>query len=1412
MSSSNPPQHLLPSDEKFNGSNWVEWKSTIWAAAKQRGLLGYLTGDIARPSPGPAPAEAVAALSAYWGSSSPTLDQWMQRDAFTQGLIVLNVKNPVGHGVHTEGTAAESWASLTLIRDAVSDLGQLHAENHLRAIRYMDGGDLDAHFAALRVAWTEANAQGADIKDLGFRMIVLGSMPPTWNIVITTLRTVKTSSEVIVQLTLHGMLVASNSPISSTSAPTTQALATNDTRSGGRPRDVCTNPVCKRPGHTIERCFKPGGGMEGQFPPWWNKRGGTGGSATTTTTPAANAVIAPGVTSAAQYYAFSAQVSGIATSRLITYADSAASDHFFVERSDFVTYNPYIERQGSTAAPYKFPILGTGNVRKSTIYKGKRVELMFENALHTPTLVHNLVSIGRLDVSGKSVLFGNGVGTFLGSDGTPFMSGPRVGTMYELTLNAPGGDPTNALAARSQNKPTDLETWHRRLGHIGEDAIKSLNSQSLVEGLIITTKELTGKCEDCIFGKQTRRPFDEQVTPETEVLERVHLDLFGPTRVQSTGGKRYMLLAMDGGSSHGDGYFLAEKTADNCVKVLAHFHVTAERQTGKLLKIIRTDEGGEWVNDLVKAYCHKFGIVHETTAAYSSSANGVPERGNRTVLDRVRTLLHDAQLPGTYWAEAAATVMYLRDFIPSARHPGVTPFELWYGKKPDISHLRAFGCTAYARIPEDIVLGPGGNGKLADRSIKAVLIGYFGRGSYRLLDRTNGRIFRSRDVVFEEGRAHRTLEHSDAPSTGEIEDHVVLDDPPAPEAAPETIQDDERIQGIAPAHDAPSIPIAPTPVTEIPDAIPTTRRSNRKTKPTTALKDSLASEESIETARRLNVDWATDSRQPRMAAVIAAMTEFDDARALLTNPDDNWIPNSYTEAMTRPDLWKEPMDEEIAKLKSFGVWTLVDRPANTKLMKNRWTYANKYDEDGNLVGRRARLVAKGFTQIPGVDYFETYASVVRYESLRMNLAIAAAKGMDAWQIDYVSAYLNSPTQVPIHMEQPEGYVIAPTSPNSPEQVALVQKALYGTMDGANNWWKTLDEDMRGLGYYRSLADSSVRSRHVDGEVTITSTYTDDVTGISTTPEGGKIAREELGHTFKTKDLGDVKYILGIRVDRNREAGTISLSQRAYFERVLARYGMSDCKPAPTPLPFGVVLDKSQSPSTPEDHHYMKDKPYREVLGSVMYGEIATRFELAFATSKLSKYAINPGKAHWLALMHVLRYIKGTLDHKITYGGKGFTSLAPVGYVDSDFAADTDTRRSCGGYIFLQAGGPTAWGCQFQPTVALSTTEAEYMALSRAARQAIWMYSAMSEVGYPQTKPARLIGDNSGSISLTKNAKHNARAKHIDIRHHFIRERVEMGDIAVEYVPSSENLADILTKPLGRLDHHRLCVLLRLCDE
>ena len=363
---------------------------------------------------------------------------------------------------------------------------------------------------------------------------------------------------------------------------------------------------------------------------------------------------------------------------------------------------------------------------------------------------------------------------------------------------------------------------------------------------------------------------------------------------------------------------------------------------------------------------------------------------------------------------------------------------------------------------------------MAPRSIKCVLIGYFGRDAYRLFDKSTGKTYRSRDVIFEEGVGHRTL---DAPvsNEGEIDDHIILqptDKQPVPN------------NGLVPA----VLPINPTgihiqklatqPITQ------TIRRSTHTKQPTEALLKSEASEREVEEAAELGKEWATDDPAGVQSAYVQSMATT--AVMSLPDPENFSLPNSYAEAMVRPYIWSGPIEKELKVMRDREVWEEIDPPPDVRTIGTRWTFANNYDSDGNLTGRKVRLIAKGFTQIPGVDFFETYASVVCYESLWMNLAIAAANDMETWQVDYVAAYLNSKPQAEIYIELPEGAKVQ-------GKIGRLNRTLYGTMDGAYNWWETLDTEMSELGYYCSKADPSVRSRHANGNITITSTYTDDTT-------------------------------------------------------------------------------------------------------------------------------------------------------------------------------------------------------------------------------------------------------------------------------------------------------------------------------
>jgi len=356
------------------------------------------------------------------------------------------------------------------------------------------------------------------------------------------------------------------------------------------------------------------------------------------------------------------------------------------------------------------------------------------------------------------------------------------------------------------------------------------------------------------------------------------------------------------------------------------------------------------------------------------------------------------------------------------------------------------------------------------------------------------------------------------------------------------------------------------------------------------------------------------------------------------------------------------------------------------------------------------------------------------------------------------------------------------------------------MQGAYDWFYLLDNAFAALGYYQSKADSCVRSRLINGEYTLMSTHTDDVFGASTTENGATEAKAELDRCFEIKDLGTPSIILGMKISQDSVTRSISLTQKAYLERTLERFGMADCNPKSTPLPPGIDISDDLCPKTEEDRLFMIDKPYRSALRGLMWAQVATRPDLSYTVNTLARFQTNPGPGHWKALMHAYAYVRGTLDYAITYHRGSDETLKPVGYVDANYGRDSGTQRSTSGYVFRMAGGAVSWSSKLQATVALSTAEAEYVAITRAAQQALWMHSFLGEIGLDQTLPTTLYCDNASAIALALSTKGHQRAKHIDIRHHYIRERVSDGQITLQHVPSADNIADVFTKALTKALH------------
>ena len=302
----------------------------------------------------------------------------------------------------------------------------------------------------------------------------------------------------------------------------------------------------------------------------------------------------------------------------------------------------------------------------------------------------------------------------------------------------------------------------------------------------------------------------------------------------------------------------------------------------------------------------------------------------------------------------------------------------------------------------------------------------------------------------------------------------------------------------------------------------------------------------------------------------------------------------------------------------------------------------------------------------------------------MTAAIAAKHDLKLWRIDFVGAYLNSLTKEDIYMKQPEGFV----QPGFEDYVCKLVHTIYRTMQGAHDWYETLRDTYDRLGYTTSRADPCVRYKADEGGYTITDTYTDDVFGASKTDSEIQRRKDKMGKEWEIKDVGENEYFLGMRVQQDLKSGTIRLTQCPYWEHIMNRFSLAHITPRNTPLPVRIVLDQNMSPKTDCEKRQMHDKPYRPVLGSVMWGQLATCPDLSFTVSLLSRFQANPGIEHWDALMHVIGYIKNTIDYGVTYYRDA--ELSPLCFVDADYGGCRDTRRSTSGYVFTMAGGAVTW--------------------------------------------------------------------------------------------------------------------------
>ena len=1063
------------------------------------------------------------------------------------------------------------------------------------------------------------------------------------------------------------------------------------------------------------------------------------------------------------------------------YADSGATKHMTDQLSILKNFIPATQENWKVTGigGIQLVVHGQGDVDIVSSTNNKRQYGVIKEVLYVPNLGTNLFSIASATSGGAEVKFIRDQVT-ISRNGKVEMVGRRAGNeLYYLDIVATSNKwPMEAALVSNQAIP--ISVWHQRLAHLNSQTIQKMSSLGAVTGLNFTEKDIlkSSSCKGCILGKMHRLPFPVGRTKTTMIGELNHSDVSGPMQETTPGGSRFYVIFKDDFSRWRTVYFMKNKS--EVAEFFVRFTALLENETGRKVRTLRSDNGGEYCSKSFSNWLSQRGIRHETSAPHSPQQNGVSERANRTIMEAARSLIHHKSIPLFLWGEAVDCAVHVQNRILSSTR-SVTPYQAWYGKKPDVSYFRIFGSRAFAHVPDP------NRRKLDPKAQECIFVGYSKESkAYRLWNPVTKRIVISRDVVFNEESSYTPPISTPFPLMVEqqnlspqIEEPMDVEqqrpDPYAASDVPSFEQDvnsQEDLNHPAQFENQTVESLIPEPVedpAEIPEVLEQTvsgppRRSSRTPVYTERFKQYMG--------------WLSSTTTNRL--------DSGDSRVTTESVE----PRTYQEAISseEAELWRTAIKEEYDSLIQNGTWTLTKLPAGRQTIKNRWVFKVKPAYQETAERYKARLVAKGYTQRYGVDYQDTYAPVVKHAALRVVLAIVAVLDLEMIQLDIKTAFLHGSLDEEIYMEQPEGFI----KPGDEDKVCRLIKCIYGLKQASRVWNTKFNDFLLKFGLIRSTADPCVYYRHQEEEITFVIIYVDDGLVCSSKKETLDKILEHLNTTFEMRSTPVGRFI-GIDIIRNRAERKLHISQSHFVDKLLIKFNMSQCNPRTVPADPNVRLDSLMSPKNEEESKLMEAVPYREAVGGLMYAMVMSRPDIAFAVSQVAKFCQNPGPGHWSAVKRILAYLAGTRNFGLSFDG--FNPGDIVGFTDADYAGDVTTRRSVSGFIFLLNGGPVSWTSKQQSCVSLSTTESEFVAACESSKEAVWLLRLIEEIEKKKRGPMSLFCDNQSAIKLVRNPEFHQRTKHIDVKYNFIREQQERGRIDVKYIATEEQMADIFTKSL-----------------
>ena len=862
------------------------------------------------------------------------------------------------------------------------------------------------------------------------------------------------------------------------------------------------------------------------------------------------------------------------------YFDTGATNHL-THRKDWLQRfeplrPPILVRFGNNGTK---PAIGKGEITFE-LTGGRHFTI--NGVFYVPGITKHLLSVSQATINGAIIEFhpNHAIIKHKNTNGDLIRTCcKREGGLYPLKC-VPMHEAHTAVT--HEKSPNLTLLWHSRMGHMHLDALKTLQSHNLVDGIPKQPFQPISVCQSCLLGKMPQQRFPKsQGSRSTCILDLVHSDICGPLPTPSLTGARYFVTFIDDFSRFTILYFLKEKSG--AFQAFQSYKAFVELQTSSRLKALQTDGGGEYNSHKFLRIYREEGIRHQLSTPYTPQQNGLSERKNRSLLNMARSMLQLAGLSHKFWEEAVGTACYIQNRGFHRSLGMTTPFELWHGHKPNLDNLRIFGCIAFAFVPEVK------RNKLDARATKSIFIGYGeanGYKAYKLFNPTTQRIFFSRSVVFQEDTLLSTILNSPThPSNLSFPPDklppLLLPTPPItfPSSTTHSKADQSSSQSLDSTNSTTitlSLPFRNQANVSSPSNVPLKLDPNKTIHssppsftnfPTTP---SLSPCNLPTTPSSLPCNFPTTPSSlsptppPKFRSLDSIYEELDQMEAHFVDInhgeilewDDNVISIddivlSAKEALAGPESekWRNAMEDEMESLRKTGTWTLVEPPNNRQIISSKWVLRIKKNATGEPVRFKARVVARGFSQVPGIDFKDTFSPTLKIIGFRMLVGLAALHDLELHHLDVQTAFLHGELSEEIYMQQPPFF----EDPSNPHHVCRLQKSIYGLKQSPRVWYHKLHSFLMNANYDRLKNEPNIYIRKTDNTFVIIGVYVDDIPLISNSKLSLNLAKTELASAFPITDLGPMTQFLGIQVLRNRTNHTISLSQSQYIDTILKRF-------------------------------------------------------------------------------------------------------------------------------------------------------------------------------------------------------------------------------------------------------------------